>query len=390
MPNGKTQFNPAWLDKLDNNGHCLSEWCKMDTGNCFAVFCFVCSKSISCSNSGLAQLVGHADSMKHRQAMKVCKDKSQTLLFKSPTPETSQQGGGDPEKEIAFLKPLTVSDQITKAEALWAMQLASFGYSYRSCDGIGELFKLMFPGSYADQFTMSKSRMSYLISDGLGPYFRKEVSKNIQMSKCPFTIQFDETGNAQDKKQCDVLVRFWNEQKGEIITMFLKSLMFGHAKGETVSNALIETLCEKDYELPLQQLVALGCDGPNVNKTIWKNIDSHKKALGLAGLTPFVPCTLHVVHNSFRKGLDAYGEDAEQLAVDIIQWFKSHISQLEDYGLTLEELGFEEEMFVRHVHCRWLTLVPALERLLKHWDAVYQYFVKDLPKRSKEQNTSAG
>lgn len=158
------------------------------------------------------------------------------------------------------------------------MQIASFGYSYRSCDGIGELFKLMFPGSYADQFTMSKSRMSYLISDGLGPYFRKEVSKNIQMSKCPFTIQFDETGNAQDKKQCDVLVRFWNEQKGEIITMFLKSLMFGHAKGETVSNALIETLCEKDYELPLQQLVALGCDGPNVNKTIWKNIDSHKKA----------------------------------------------------------------------------------------------------------------
>lgn len=110
----------------------------------------------------------------------------------------------------------------------------------------------------------------------------------------------------------------------------------------------------------------------------------------MAGLTPFVPCTLHVVHNSFRKGLDAYGEDAEQLAVDIIQWFKSHISQLEDYGLTLEELGFEEEMFVRHVQCRWLTLVPALERLLKHWDAVYQYFVKDLPKRSKEQNTSAG
>jgi len=54
--------------------------------------------------------------------------------------------------------------------------------------------------------------------------------------------------------------------------MFLKSLMFGHAKGKTVSNALIETLCEKDYELPLKQLAALGCDGPNVNKTIYPHV----------------------------------------------------------------------------------------------------------------------
>jgi len=93
----------------------------MDTGNCFASFCFVCSNSIFCSNSGLAQLFGHANSSKHRQAIKVCEDKSQSLfLFKSPTPGISQQGGGDYKKEAAFLKTLT--DQITKAESLWAMQ----------------------------------------------------------------------------------------------------------------------------------------------------------------------------------------------------------------------------------------------------------------------------
>ncbi|XP_022236838.1 uncharacterized protein LOC111084420, partial [Limulus polyphemus] len=154
---------------------------------------------------------------------------------------------------------------------------------------------------------------------------------------------YDETGNAQDKKQCDVLVRFWNDQKGEISTVFIKSLMFGHARGDTVSDAIPETLGETDYELPIQQLIALGSVGPNV-KTIWKNINDHKKALGFAGLTPFVPCTLHVVHNSFRKGLNAYGEDAEQLSVDLFQWFKSHISQREDYAFTLEELGLDEEL----------------------------------------------
>ena len=33
---------------------------------------------------------------------------------------------------------------------------------------------------------------------------------------------------------------------------------------------------------------------------------------------------------------------------------------------------------------RWLTLVPALERILKIWEAGCQYFLKDLPQRSKE------
>ena len=57
MPGGKTKFNPAWLSKLDNSGHSLSEWCKDDSSNCYVAFCFVCLKSVSCANSGCAQLV---------------------------------------------------------------------------------------------------------------------------------------------------------------------------------------------------------------------------------------------------------------------------------------------------------------------------------------------
>ena len=389
MPSGKTKFNSAWLSKLDNSGYSLAEWCKPDSSNCYSAYCLVCFKSISCSNTGVTQLIGHADGQKHRDAMKHRKDKTQKLLFQVPVPSTSisKQGGGDSENPKSFLQQFSVHDQVTKAETLWALQVASCGYSYKSCDSIGELFKAMFPGTISEQFSMSKSKVSYLISDGLGPYFRKEIAKQIQTSRCPYTIQFDETGNAQDKKQCDLLVRFWNERKGEISTLFLKSLMFGHARGETVSEAILETLSEEGYELPLKQLVSLGSDGPNVNKTIWRLINDHKKSIGLPGLTPFVPCTLHVVHNSFRKGLNSYGENAEQLAVDVFQWFKSHISQREDYGFTLEDLGLDEELFVRHVQCRWLTLVPSLERINNHWKALCKYFLTDLPQRSKADHT---
>jgi len=38
----------------------------------------------------------------------------------------------------------------------------------------------------------------------------------------------------------------------------------------------------------------------------------------------YVPWPLYVVHNAFRKYFEAYGDNAEELAIDLFQWFKSH------------------------------------------------------------------
>ena len=35
----------------------------------------------------------------------------------------------------------------------------------------------------------------------------------------------------------------------------------------------------------------------------------------------------------------------------------------------------------RHVETRWLTLVPALEKVLERWDASKEYFLEYLPKQ---------
>lgn len=197
MPSGKTKFNHAWLSKLDNNGQLLSKWCKEDSSNSFAGFCVLCKKSISCSTTGAIQLNGHADGQRHKD--KLSDPKQKLLMPTSQVASTSKQGGGDVEQKM-YLHPVSVSDQVTKAEALWAMQVAAGGYSYTSCEHIAGLFKAMFPGTISDKFTMSKSKVSYLISDGLGPYFRKETTAKIRAAQCPFTIQFDETSNAQHKK----------------------------------------------------------------------------------------------------------------------------------------------------------------------------------------------
>ena len=117
MPGGTTKFNSAWLSKLANSRHSLAEWCEPDSSNCYSAYCLVCFKSISCLNTGVTQLIGHADGQTHRDAMKQRKDKTQQLLFQVPVPSTStsKQGGGGSKKPKSFLQQFFVYHQVTKA-----------------------------------------------------------------------------------------------------------------------------------------------------------------------------------------------------------------------------------------------------------------------------------
>ena len=65
--------------------------------------------------------------------------------------------------------------------------------------------------------------------------------------------------------------------------------MFGHAKGKDVAAAILDTLLEEGFHLPLAQLISLRSDGPNVNKTIWTLINEHVKASAQPGILSFIP-----------------------------------------------------------------------------------------------------
>ena len=85
--------------------------------------------------------------------------------------------------------------------------------------------------------------------------------------------------------------------------------------------------------------------------------------------------------------INTYGEASEELALDLFYWLKSSPSHREDYVRVLSDLGLDDELFIRHVQCRWLTLLPALDRIVKSWEAVKKYFLEELPKQATEERT---
>ena len=68
-----------------------------------------------------------------------------------------------------------------------------------------------------------------------GPYFQKQLICDVNSSKNPVTLHYDETTTTQVIKQMDLHFRFWSEEQNEVVRRFYTALMFGHAEGAKVA-----------------------------------------------------------------------------------------------------------------------------------------------------------
>ena len=97
------------------------------------------------------------------------------------------------------------------------------------------------------------------------------------------------------------------------------------------------------------------------------------------GLVDLGSCSIHTIHNAFGKGLEGL--------------FKYSAARCEDFREVQIEMDLDLTNFLQHTVVRWLSIGPAVKRILEQWEAVTQ-FVTDLAKdpkklpRSKFQESS--
>ena len=395
----KSKFRLDWLKRKDENGHLLGWWCSAHKSENSKAICTLCDKEIQIASAGVAALLQHAKKKVHQ-------DKA-IVQLKSPQTETGgetnqqednrdqqasssqsqpSQGRRQGSIEAFFIKSvekaqpienttLCLQDEVAKAESLWALKSATDNFSFRSSDGAPRFFQRMFADSaVASSFTMSRTKVSYMIGHGLGPYFLQKTIDDVLQSFAFYTIHFDETTTAQMKKQMDVLIRYFSESEKEVKVRFLKALTFGHAKADTVTEELCKTI--EGLGLPLQYLLSVCCDGPNVNKSIKKKLNVKLQEKFKRNLVETGPCQLHVVHNAFHKGVQAFGDDIENLCIDLFYFFKTSPARREDLAEIQYKIGLDEVAFIRHGESRWLCLLPAVERVKDQLPALRKYFSK--------------
>ena len=162
------------------------------------------------------------------------------------------------QKQHAIRIAPTLQTQVTAAEELWAFKVSEADLSWRTCDDISTPFKRMFPDSnIANLITMSRSKISYVLQDGLGPLLLSWLCDNISKSTGCYTLMFDEATTEQNKKQMDLLIRYFDETEEKVVTIFLGCVMFCRATADDICNLFIKLHDDKIYDLPWRRLLTL-------------------------------------------------------------------------------------------------------------------------------------
>ncbi|CAM4808041.1 unnamed protein product [Rotaria magnacalcarata] len=382
-----TKFKRAWLSRRDDNGDELNLWLKQ--GSKETTFqCTLCKTSdLDCANQEYSAIYQHMNTKNHKANKNSLKDNS-LLAIRTLKPQTVSIANDNNSGILVIDNSqkstlLPFNDQITKAEIVWALTVARRGFTYNSCDGIGEVFKSMFPDSkIAQQFNMQSKKISYVMSHGIGPYFHRELVKKIK-SREKFVLCIDEQTNNQSKKQLDLLVKFWSNDDGLVVTRYYKSILLGHAQASVLQSAICDAF--KTDGINLKRLLMLGRDNPSVNITLENLIDQKLKKLG-SGLLFLGSCNLHVVHNGFKAGLSSTSWYVENVCTDIYSWFKQSPARKEDLADVINDFGdVVEKTLLYFTITRWVLLGKVISRVLELWDPLNEYFLNFLPRIQKSQ-----
>ena len=335
------RFNKEWMDKVE-----YKDWLLPEPSNNTKAKCRLCIRSFSLSNMGEPALKSHAQGKKHQNAVKTSgkntsvwgflkKDdqkaststqKEEPLACKESEELSAAAARSTKEKRSSSMTKLTLTREQHKAEIFRALKSVMSHFSYNSAHDITDVFKAVFPDSIIIQhMSCGPTKLSYLISFGIAPYFMDLLLKELKDAPC-FVISFDECFNKElEKEQMDFIVRYFKD--GQVKSRYLSSGFLGHTTAKDLKRAF-EECTEK---LDLKNLIQVSVDGPNVK---WKMLDlivedrnSNETYPNLLDVGSY---SLNVVHGAFRTGMKQTG-----WGIDLLKSLYSHLHETparrEDY-----------------------------------------------------------
>lgn len=135
--------------------------------------------------------------------------------------------------------------------------------------------------------------------------------------------------------------------------------------------------------LKIENCYALSSDGPNVNKKVFRLINENKKGTN-SSLLDLGSCNIHIIHNAFLKGVESFYPELQIFLVSIVYFFKDWPTRSFDYETVQLLKKVPKHHFIKHISTRWLTMGPAVIRVLEQLPAIQHYFNVYLPKNKPE------
>jgi hypothetical protein len=121
-------------------------------------------------------------------------------------------------------------------------------------------------------------------------------------------------------------------------------------------------------KLSLQKNSALSADNTNCNfgknHSLYTNLKKDIPNLIKAN------CHAHIIHNAVRYAMNYISFDIENVILKIYAHFSQSSVRRETLKIFFTFLNCEWSELKKHVVTRWLSLLSAIENILKNWDKI--------------------
>lgn len=260
-------------------------------------------------------------------------------------------------------------EDVAFAEVSFCYHSVIHSHSYVSAGCTSTIFKKMFPDSeIAAKYSCGKTKISAIISKIIGKHSKLYILNQLKNNR-PFSISTD-ASNKGNVKTFPLIVRYFDHNIG-VKTGLLSFISLEAEDTKTISNALTQQIAVN--ELSVKNITAYGADNANINfgrtKSVFVELNKINGNIIPAG------CNLHILHNTAKKACNCLSIDIESIIIKIYNEFSSSTKKTTELKEFFEWTETEWSEMLRHVPTRWLTLLPAIERLLTNLSPIKSYFM---------------
>uniref|UniRef100_H3B2U2 DUF4371 domain-containing protein n=1 Tax=Latimeria chalumnae TaxID=7897 RepID=H3B2U2_LATCH len=238
--------------------------------------------------------------------------------------------------------------------------------SYSSMDCGVKLMQKVFSdsGSVGKKLSCGRTKAESIVKNGS----KVLLALSGDGKPLPFSIQTD-ASNTGNRKMFSIAVQFFTPQNGLLNRM----IDFVENPDES-ANGIVKCITSslENVGLSLDNVSAFSADNTNVNYDVHNSVytDLHKNHENLLQGN----CRAHIVHNAVRHTLNELSVDIETIVLKVCGFFsvtakrRENLKEFFDFDVQWREI-------LRHVTTRWLSLNPAISRMLQNWVAIKSYFI---------------
>lgn len=246
-------------------------------------------------------------------------------------------------------------------------------------DCTSNLLKTIFPDSVlASSLSCARTKTEAIINNVIAPYAIQQIITSL--SDIKFIGVSTDASNHNAEKIFPIMIQYFDVQNGGIQTKLLDVTSTPNETAETVTNIILETL--QKHHLT-EKCISFTADNANVNfgginrpaggRNILNKLKTslNKDVIG-------VGCPAHLLHNCIKHGADVMAVDIESLVMKMFNFFSVYTVRTEELKSICEYVDVCYQKLLYHSKTRWLSLFPAIERILKMYLPLKTYFLDQI------------